>query len=755
MLAVATRLCQNSGLCLPLPNPTLPAQIRFILFALLTAIPTTGSAADWSLCATPSITRNLINSSKLTRIEADRLSSNNNRIYQFEGDVELFANDQTLRADSVRMDREARLFFANGHLQFSNSLFNLNAERVELDDSRQRARFEQADFQLYENHLRGSAAKILQLDADQSELYDVSYSTCDPGQNSWSLTAGKLYLDQQDGRGTAYNAVLRIKDVPIFYLPWIQFPIDNRRMSGVLIPTISHSNLGGYQLNLPLYWNIADNTDMTILPVFFSQRGVQLNTENRYLLGSVDAPQSGQVDLSWLEDDVTDSERWFTRWTHHASLGATASASILLQKMSDGRFANDFSYLGNNLDAKLDSSTRDVDFLRSAIRLDGELGGWTSNLLFEQYQTLNEDKAISSQPYKRLPSLDISRSFNFVDSPFNIDWKNQWTKFEREQSITGQRLHIAPTLAYPIEQGGYYFKPELQLDFTQYQIQEIDNSEHNEQRAIPILSIDSGLIFERVASSEKQWFQTLEPRLYLLYAPYQDQSALPDFDTSLQSENYSSLFINNRFSGGDRIGDSKQISFGLTTRLLNQDNRELFSASIGQAFYAESRRVSLYSSIDQRDKSSLMTLISAQPHPQWTIQLASVYDQQISAVIQNDISIRHRDGGRVFNAEYHLRKDKLEQSTISLVYPVSSRWNVFAKRQYSQRHDLPVQNLFGLAYESCCWGFKLLYEDSTDKDFENRDQIIWFQLSLKGLSSAGKDINSLLENAILGYQPLF
>ena len=734
----------------------MPAHPRLFFIALLAAAPVSAAtAADWSLCAAPSITRNAGAAAGPTRIEADRLSSDDGRIYRFEGDVELFSDKRALQADFVRMDRDQRVFFANGHLQFDDALFKLNANRIELNETQNSARFEQADFQLYENHLRGSAAKILQLNADQSELYDVSYTTCDPGQNTWSLDAGKLLIDQQDGRGTAYNTVLRIKDVPVFYLPWMQFPIDNRRMSGLLTPTLSHSNLGGYQLNLPLYWNIADNTDMTITPVFFSLRGVQLNTENRYLFGSAETPQSGQIDLSWLEDDVTDSERWFTRWTHQAKLGDSTNASLLLQKMSDSRFARDFNYLGGNLDAKYASRSKDVDFLRSAITLDTELAGWRSKLLFEQYQTLNEEKSIASRPYRRLPSLDVERHFDVDGSRFNIDWKNQWTRFEREQSITGQRLRITPTLAFPLEQSGYYFKPELQLDLTRYQIQDIDESERSEQRAIPILSIDSGLIFQRVASRQKQWFQTLEPRLYLLYAPYRDQSALPDFDTSLLTENYNNLFINNRFSGGDRIGDSRQLSLGLSTRLLDRDNRELFSASIGQAFYAEPRRVSLGSSIDEREKSSLMGLLSAQPHPDWKLQLASVYDQQIREAVQNDLSLRYRHGERVFNAEYHFRKDKLEQSTVSLVYPVSSRWNVFAKRQFSELHDLPVQNLFGLAYESCCWGFKLLYEDSTDKNFENRDQTVWFQLSLKGLSSAGKDINSLLENAILGYQPLF
>ncbi len=717
--------------------------------------PVTGSAADWSLCAQPGITRNPPQNSSITRIEADRLSSNGKRFYQFEGDVQLFTGNKTLRSDFIRLDRDSRLFSANGNLQFSDNLFNLHAQRVELDDEHKTALFEQADFQLYENHLRGSAAKILQLNADQSELYDVAYTSCDPGENTWSLNAGKLHLDQQDGRGTAYNAVLRIKDIPVFYFPWLQFPIDNRRMSGLLTPTISHSNLGGYQLNLPLYWNIAEYTDMTITPVFFSLRGMQLNTENRYLLDSPEAPQSGQLDLSWLQDDVTDSERWFRRWTHRAKFSETTSASVLLQKMSDTRFARDFNYLGGNLDAKYASRSKDVDFLRSAVSLDSLLAGWDGKLLFEQYQTLNEEKTIASRPYKRLPSLTLNRVFNAETSSASLNWKNEWTRFDKEQSLVGQRLHITPRLSYSLERSGYFIKPELQLDFTRYALQEADGATRDEQRSVPILSIDSGLIFERVANTRRHWFQTLEPRLYLLYAPYRDQSALPDFDTSLLPENYNNLFINNRFSGADRIGDSQQVSLGLTTRLLDRNQRELFSAGIAQAFYAEPRRVSLNNSVDEREKSSLMAQISAQPHPQWKLQLSSVYDQQIRQAIQHDVSIRHQGGGRVFNIEYHFRQDKLEQSTVSLVYPLSDRWNIFAKQQQSLLHDLPVQNLFGVAYESCCWGFKMLYEDSTDKNFENRDQTLWFQLSLKGLSNAGKDINSLLENAILGYQPLF
>ncbi len=713
------------------------------------------AANDWSMCQAPLIHYNPPADTSLTQILSDSLISEDGKLYRFEGQVEVRNRNQSLFADHLQLDRPERLFSASGDIRFSDSLLSLSAGQVELDDNRQTARFEQTEFTLFDNHLRGSATKILQLNSDQSELFDVSYTTCDPGQNTWSLHASRLLLDQQDGRATAHHAVLRLKDVPVLYLPWMQFPIDDRRMSGLLNPTLSHSQRAGYQLNLPLYWDIAGNTDMTITPVFFSLRGTQFNTENRYLLGNSERPHSGQLELSWLDDQVSGSERWFRRWTHQSRLGEHTRASILLQKMSDSQFANDFQYLTQTLDAKLDSASKDVDFLRSAIRLDSTLGGWNSKLLFDQYQTLNQAKAISSRPYKRLPSLDINRQFRFTDSNFRIDWKNQWTRFEREQSLTGQRLHITPTLSYPIEQSGYFLKPALQTDMIQYRLQETDGSERSEQLALPLLSIDSGLIFERIASRDRHWFQTFEPRLYLLQVPYQDQSALPDFDTSLVSENYASLFQNNRFSGGDRIGDSRQASLALTTRILDKDRRELFSASLGQAFYAEPRRVSLDNSIDERKKSSLMALISAQPGSSWNLQLSSVFDQQARQAIQNDFTMRFRNQGRVMNLEYHFRRDKLEQSNISLVYPLSPQWGLFAKRQYSIKNQLPVQNLFGLAFESCCWGFKVLYEDSTDDNFENRDQTLYLQLTLKGLSSAGKDINSQLENAILGYQPVF
>jgi len=687
----------------------------------------------------------------VTSIAADQLFSENADYIQFSGDVRLLRGSQQLSADLLQLDKTAGTISASGELNFSDSLLSLNASRITLNDSNSSGEFEQAEFMLYENHLRGSAGKIIQLDSYNQELLDVSYTTCDPGQNTWSLNASRLRLDHQDGRGTAHHAVFRLYDIPLFYFPWMQFPIDNRRMSGVLAPTISLSNIDGTVLALPVYWNQAENYDMTITPINYSKRGFQLNTENRYLFQQ----HEGQLQLSWLDDDISGETRWYRDWRHQASLGFGIQSSIELKRASDAEFLEDFDKLeGIEL----------VDYLKSAVKFSATPAGWSATMLFEEYQITNLERPADAAPYKRLPSISLDRTFESDDSLWQLDWSNNWTRFERDDSIignririsiTGDRLHVAPVISYPMEDSWYFVNPALQLDYTRYELDNNINDQNSIDRSLPLLSIDSGLIFERVASQDRNWLQTLEPRLYLLYVPYEDQTDIPRFDTTLVAENYSSLFVNNRFSGADRVGDSRQLSLGITTRLLDKSNLEFFSASVGQAYYAEERRVSLNTQADSREKSSLMTVINYRPEPSWTIQLSSVYDQLEKESAQTDIALRHHTATQAFNLEYHFRKDQLEQSTLSFVYPVRHNWTAFAKRQHSIKHDKPVQNLIGLAYESCCWGFKVLYEESADLDFLEVDRSINVQLTFKGLSNAGKDINSILEDGILGYQAPF
>ena len=717
----------------------------FLLLALLPTHPLQASN-DWSLCRVPLYTPPSApaetTGTAATVIEANRLFSLDGRILEFRGEVKLDQPPRRIEAEHLRIDRSDQRIEAEGPLIYSDGDLRLEAEQLQLWRDPDRGRLEQVRFTLAENHLRGNARQVL-LRSDQVSRFDsVRYSTCDPGSEAWSLSASRLDIDQESGRGTALNSVLRLGGLPVLYLPWMQFPIDDRRLSGLLVPTLESSERNGDLLRLPLYWNLAPNYDMTLTPFASSRRGTGLDTETRYLFAS----HSGQLDLSSIDDEETGRHRWLERWSNESELPGGIHARLLYQKVSDGDYLDDF---------EPPATGQNRDWLKSELQFSATPQGWEASLLYDRYQALNLDKPVSERPYERWPQLELNRLFLDREGRWTLDWKSQWTQFRHDSNLEGERLWITPALRYRLESAAGYLQPALRLDLAEYRLDQDFNGEREPDRSLAIASLDSGLVFERLAGDTRAWRQTLEPRLYLLYAPYRDQTGLPDFDSSKLPENLDNLFVDNRFSGGDRVGDAQQISLSLSSRLYDADNREVLSLTLAQAHWLEPRRVSLDGQTDNRDRSPLMARLRYAPSAAWTLELSSAYDQDAGEPEQGDIALRHDRDGRVLNLEYHLRRDKLEQSTISLVYPLSGQWQLFAKRQYSVRRQKPVENLGGIAWQSCCWGFKLLYREAADRDITRIDRSVLFQLTLKGLGSAGKSIDSIAESAILGYHPAF
>ncbi len=720
---------------------TLYTYLRFPAYLTLLAISCNSFAnTDWSQCSVPVIQSNQDISYELftTEIEADSLLSKSKTELEFSGNVQLAREKQKITADHLIYNEDDSHFLAEGKVLFNDHLINLKADTLDWNEELNTGAFSKAEFQLYENHLRGRLESLTQVDESQHILRDVTFTTCDPGKNTWSFSSDTLKLDDKTGRGTSTHTVFHIKDVPVFYFPWFQFPIDERRMSGILTPSMSSSDSGGTQVSVPIYWNMAENYDMTITPHTYSSRGVQLNTENRYLFKQ----NSGEVYISQLDDDLYNDNRWFSRLTHKADLGEGIQSSLLLQRSSDADYLKDFDHL---------SKIEDVDYLKNSLNFNGSFSNWSANMLFEQYQTINQSTSTTSRPYERLPQIILARNFQPQSTNFTFNLHNEWVVFERENSVTGERLHIVPTINYSMQDSYFFINPSLQLDLTNYNLENNLNNDNQIQRSIPLLSIDSGLFFERLTTNDA-WIQTLEPRLYFLSVPYQDQSSIPDFDTGLKTEDYSSLFSNNRFTGSDRIGDSQQMSLGLSTRLLEKDSgSEFFKASIAQAFYAEDRRVSLDMTTDTRSESNLIGQLNWQPLTNWAYKLTTSYNPESKNTEKTDFAINHKQDNLILNLEYHYRENGLEQNTFSTVYPISNYWTGFAKSQYSVRHGMPVQNLLGLYYEDCCWGFKILYEETSDSNFQQTDQAIFFEFVFKGLSSVGKDIDSHLRDGILGF----
>ncbi|HUV21886.1 MAG TPA: LPS-assembly protein LptD [Gammaproteobacteria bacterium] len=729
---------------------------RKLLFAVLLAAtlarPSLAIEEDWSLCRIPSFLFVPVDEIAVdeTRIDAQTIASENNESLHLVGDVKLLRRDQRIEADDIVIDKSSEEINASGNVFFANTDYQIKSTSIRVDNRNNRAEFEQPLFEIQQRHARGEADSIEKIDENRSRYRDLVYTSCDPEDKVWHLRAAELEIDRESGRGSATHTIIYLQDIPFLYLPYFQFPIDDRRLSGLLTPSIGYADSDGASLILPIYWNQAPNYDMTITPAWYGKLGFQLNTENRYLLDS----HRGQIDLSYIDDREFGDSRWFQQWRHETRLPYGVSARLLLAETSDGDFFDDFSSVAPQYN--------DTRHLERYLRLNGGGNFWRSELLWQDYQTLDDDTAIANRPYSRLPRFTIDAEPEVLNGGLLAPVHFEWVSFERADSVTGDRSHLVQSLRLKSANSWYFFEPELQLAFTNYSLE--DNPDGNSlHRALPTLGVDTGLIFERKAGSGDRWRQTLEPRLYFLYTPYEDQDDIPDFDTSLAASTYSNLFRNNRFNGADRIGDASQVTFGLASRIFDNDSGDqLLNARVGQIFYFRDREVSLNGTIDEETRSDVIAEIDLWPASTLTLSARLVYDPEQSdpeqsEFIHRDLSVNYSNQGLAANFGYYFTENELEQALVSLAYPINERWELVAKLHHSLKFDEPVENLLGISYESCCWGLKILAGQTgdADNDFAETDSSIYFEFTFKGLSQAGEDIDSQLIDAIPGYRPAF
>ena len=669
------------------------------------------------------------------------MSQQNESIAYFSGQVELTRPAQVLLADELTMNNVTEQVKASGNVTFESDTSQLRTEFMTMNQKDQSAYFTTSSFTLSEQHVRGTANEVIQFSSSLSRYKKIQYTTCDPGNSNWHLTADQLDINQESGLGTAQHATVYIQDLPVLYLPYLQFPIDDRRMSGILAPTIGSSTDSGDIISIDVYWNIAPNLDATITPIWYGKRGLQINTENRYLFKH----HTGQLYLSLIDDQKKNDNRSFQKWLHQANLGSNITADIALRHVSDDTFFDDFK--------SLDDIDDNVTHLEQQILLSHSTKLWTSNLLLQTYQTPGTTK----QPYSQLPKLTVNSRFKKFDNGVQFNTINEWVRFDHESNIVGDRTHLLPYLSWNQSDSWYFFKPKLEYAFSDYQLNNNNLGDNSIQREIPIFSLDTGLLFDREMNTESNWTQTLEPRLYFLRTPYENQSHIPVFNSALLSNSYNNFFKSNRFSGSDRIGDANQISLGIGTRFLDNDSgAELLYSRIGQIFYANDRRVQISGNKPQTlPNSNIITETTVNPNRNLSINTKLVYEQTTKEISEKTLSVHYLKDGFAANLEYFFDDTVLEQAAISMVYPINPRWTMVAKYSESILFNKPDENLLGVNYESCCWGIKMLASQTSNDSFTETDNAVFIELTLKGLGQSSQVLDSQLANAIVGYNPNF
>lgn len=634
-------------------------------------------------------------------------------------------------------------------------------------------------FASVELQAHGYAKRLNRPNETQYELDEVMFSTCPPTNRKWQFDAKSIDLDTETGRGEAYNTTFRIADVPVFYLPYFNFPIDDRRSSGFLLPNASISSESGLEVDVPYYFNLAPNYDATLNTHIYTNRNPMLSGEFRYLTEDYG---EGIFNGSYLPNDkkYDGEDRSSLFYDHYWASKSIPrlSGDAKYSYVSDADYLNDFDTLG------LSDNTLNLPRRARVNYYNDYVNG---ELKVETFQTLDaitnngqplQDK---DKPYSRLPQLTLDYRLPWAKS-FDVTGVSDTAYFKKsiddgsENEKSGTRIYNKLSAVYPMEKSWGYIKPKLSLQhlYTSYDEDSLNNlnkDDGSQSVFVPQASIDAGLHFYQSGSPFGAFddtlggYRLLSPRLKYTYSPYKDQNDIPNFNTRVASINYEQLFSDSWFLGHDRLQDLHAFTPGINYRYIDATGVTRFDGSIAEQFYIDDGRVTLDDEkpVLTSSSSGMVWDTSTQPYNNVWIDMSGALTNNYDLnYITTELRYQPSDNS-LFNVGFvkRMRDENTDQLplsafTASAVFPINNNWRVLAQGQYDYNRDKMLDSLVGVDYEDCCFGFAVYgrryYNDLNIKD--KPTQAIMAEIRLNGLGSGSSRLTRLLSDKVLGFEPV-
>jgi LPS-assembly protein len=698
-----------------------------------------------------------------------------------KGNVEARQGERQIRADQIEYDSKSGSMHSDGHIDYSDPLVHVTGAAGSYSAAAG-AEFRDAQFELRQRAARGAAQDLALTPEGQIRLRGVMFTTCPLHDESWHIRANNIVLDTHDKIGSGRDGRVDFMGVPLMYLPWLSFPLSGERKSGFLFPSIGNTSINGVQLAVPYYWNIAPNADFTFQPILYSKAGIDLGGDLRFLTEN----QRGELDWNYLPyDKAYGASRSRVQLVELADLPWDWRLNVNAANVSDQQYFEDFS------NGPEGASTA---FLERRATFSYRSEHWSVDAEAQQYQTIDYTLPEPDRPYARAPHLAADADYALgPNGVLRYGFLSEVVNFQHAETpeavTTGWRADVMPFASLDLVGPGYFLRPALAWRGTQYELDTLGPGQlkGSPSRTLPITSIDTGLLFERPNGSRDQRRLTLEPRIMYLDVPYRAQDQLPVFDTAIPDLNPVQLFRTNRYVGADRVSDANQMSFGLTSRLLDaQSGRQFIAGTFGQTYYFEIPRVTLPGEAPLTSgRSDFVAQLSLAAFEDWSADAGVQWDPQNQRSERTTINLQYKPApNALINLAYRYERfttttelvpetingteqlvptqvqQGYDQVEFSAAWPIKRSWEVYAKEVYSLRdplqpHGQELERFIGFEYRACCWRVRLGARRYVNSHDPNAGQTtgVWLQLELAGLAGVGSASDSFLREEIRGYTP--
>ena len=679
-------------------------------------------------------------------IQAEEIGGRPDRRLDLNRNVEITRGQSGITADTACYLRVEDEVTATGNVSMWRFGDRYKGDELQLNLETGKGYLLNPTYFLADSNGQGRADRIDFLGEQQALVRNGTYSTCEGPDPDWYLKSSTLRLDSGRDVGSAGKTIIYFKDVPIIGTPAMSFSLSGQRRSGWLPPTVGFGSQGKAQVMVPYYVNIAPNRDLTLYPRMMFDRGFQMGATGRYL-GST---YQGETHVEVLPDDrETNTTRWRVDSLHSQSIRPNWSYGWNLHGASDDEYPSDFS--------RTVAASAERQLLRE-VRTDYYGQFWSLTARAQNYQILQDPAAATNpsltvpRPYDRLPQINF-RAARYDVAGFDWALDAEATRFDHPDLVGGNRAVVQGQVSYPIVRPGWFVTPKLMYNAAKYELGNKNLAPGQPtklSRTIPTVSLDSGMVFERQTTLfGGAATQTLEPRLFYVYTPYENQDDIPLFDTGRAGFNYAQLFSENRYVGLDRVSDANQVTAALVSRFIQEDGAERLRLAFGQRLYLEEPRVRIPGEELHKSRSDLLLAAAGTISESWTFDSGVQYDANGSSLYSSNVSVQWRPGQmKVLNAEYRYQRDSFRNIDFSAQWPIGRRWYgvgrvSYALRSYGVGQEVNpatggklIESLIGLEYQADCWVFRMGAQRFVTAAQETSTPI-FFQLELNGLSRLG------------------
>ncbi|MGQ5723903.1 LPS assembly protein LptD [Enterobacter bugandensis] len=711
----------------------------------------------------------------------------------FTGNVDINQGNSRLQADEVQLHQKqpegavepVRTVDALGNVHYDDNQVILKGPKAWSNLNTKDTNVWEGDYQMVGRQGRGKADLMKQRGENRyTILENGSFTSCLPGSNTWSVVGSEVIHDREEQVAEIWNARFKLGPVPVFYSPYLQLPVGDKRRSGFLIPNAKYSTTNYFEFYLPYYWNIAPNMDATITPHYIHKRGnIMWENEFRYLTQA----GAGLMELDYLPSDKVfqdehptegDKHRWLFYWQHAGVMDQVWRFNVDYTKVSDSSYFNDFS-------SKYGSSTD--GYATQKFSVGYAVQNFDATVSTKQFQVFSDQ---STPTYGAEPQLDVNWYQNNV-GPFDTRVYAQAVHFVNTDSDMPEatRVHLEPTINLPWSNNWASLNTEAKLMATHYQQKNVDNYnttnnahlEESVNRTLPQFKMDGKLIFERdMGLLADGYTQTLEPRMQYLYVPYRDQSKIQNYDSSLLQSDYSGLFRDRTYGGLDRIASANQLTTGVTTRVYDDAAVERFNVSVGQIYYFTESRTGDDNIQWEKDNKTGSLVWAGDTYwrmtDRWGLRGGVQYDTRLDNIATSSAAIEYRrDEDRMVQLTYRYASPEYIQATLpsyagaeqykdgisqvggAASWPIADRWSIVGAYYFDTNANKPADQMVGLQYNSCCYALRVGYERKlngwdTVNNQSKYDNVIGFNVELRGLSSNyGLGTHQMLRSNILPY----